>query len=483
MKPDQSLSLSLHAAPLSLSFLLGAGFAAAHTSNLSMMASYSGKGAPSNGSVYICNLPPGTDEDMLAEHFGTIGLLKKDRRTGRPKVWLYRDKVTDEPKGDATVTYEDPHAALAAVEWFNNKDFHGMTIGVFMAESKSKDDHSYSSVNHVADPSLESDFGGPEESARDLNEIGGRGRGRGDASGKAWQQEGDWQCPNTSCTNVNFAFRGVCNRCGSARPSGGFGGGAGAGGRGRGRGSHDSSGPGRAPGAQAGLFGPNDWPCPMCGNINWAKRLKCNICNTNKPGTNEGGVRGGRAGGYKELDEEEIEETRRRRREAEADDGELYDEFGNLKKKFRAKTQQSDAGQVLPGVGRAGWEVEELGIPNGCLLFVGNLVVVLANFFVKGTPMAWSLGPCFYGTVHDLPCFNFLTKGGVTEMEEKEAETGESKAARIENEIIEIGPAAEVETGIVGKIEKESMTTIARETMGETETVIRTGAGEFMKSL
>lgn len=27
--------------------------------------------------------------------------------------------------------------------------------------------------------------------------------------------------------------------------------------------------------------------------------------------------RGGRAGGYKELDEEEIEETRRRRREAE----------------------------------------------------------------------------------------------------------------------------------------------------------------------
>ncbi|KAB2021137.1 hypothetical protein ES319_D07G119200v1 [Gossypium barbadense] len=29
----------------------------------------------------------------------------------------------------------------------------------------------------------------------------------------------------------------------------------------------------------------------MCGNINWAKRMKCNICNTNKPGHNEGGVR------------------------------------------------------------------------------------------------------------------------------------------------------------------------------------------------
>lgn len=40
------------------------------------MASYVGKGAPSNGSIYICNLPYGTDENMLAEYFGTIGVLK-----------------------------------------------------------------------------------------------------------------------------------------------------------------------------------------------------------------------------------------------------------------------------------------------------------------------------------------------------------------------------------------------------------------------
>ncbi|CAF2042245.1 unnamed protein product [Brassica napus] len=55
----------------------------------------------------------------------------------------------------------------------------------------------------------------------------------------------------------------------------------------------------------------------LCGNVNWAKRLKCNICNTNKPGQNECGVRGGRGGGYKELDEQELEETKRRRGEAE----------------------------------------------------------------------------------------------------------------------------------------------------------------------
>lgn len=91
-------------------------------------------------SIYVFNLPPGTDETMLAEHFGTIGLLKKDKQTGQPKIWFYRDKETDELKGDATVTYEDPHAALAAVEWFNNMDFHGSIVGVGIAESKSNYD-------------------------------------------------------------------------------------------------------------------------------------------------------------------------------------------------------------------------------------------------------------------------------------------------------------------------------------------------------
>ncbi|KAK8965865.1 hypothetical protein KSP40_PGU011871 [Platanthera guangdongensis] len=317
------------------------------------MTSYMG-GGPSNGSVYVCKLPPGTDENMLAEYFGTIGLLKKDKRSGRPKIWLYRDKVTNEPKGDGTITYEDPHAALAAVEWFNNKDFHGSTIEVYLAESKAKE--SVDQFNIVADPTISVDL----EVQDEINGSGGRGRGQIDALGKSWQQDGDWLCPNTSCSNVNFAFRGVCNRCGTARPAGAGGVGAGRGG-GRGRGGSETGGLGRTSAGPTGLFGPNDWSCPMCGNINWAKRLKCNICNTNKPGQNEGGVRGGRGGGYKELDEEEIEETRRRRKEAE-DDGEMYDEFGNLKKKYRAKAPQAEAAQPLPGAGRAGWDVEELGI-------------------------------------------------------------------------------------------------------------------------
>lgn len=55
---------------------------------------------------------------------------------------------------------------------------------------------------------------------------------------------------------MNFAFPGACNRCGTACPAGAPGGG----GRGKGRGGQDPGGVGHPGG---GLFGPNDWPCPM----------------------------------------------------------------------------------------------------------------------------------------------------------------------------------------------------------------------------
>ncbi|TYH77082.1 hypothetical protein ES332_D04G129100v1, partial [Gossypium tomentosum] len=209
---------------------------------------------PTNGSIYVSNLPKGTDESMLAEYFGSIGLLKISELVNL----MYGYKVTNELKGDATVTYEDPHAALAAVEWFNDKDFHESTIGVFMAESKS--------CNAGVDvPTTAVDGGGFEDDAtKDMDGV--------------VEGEGDWLCPNTSCSNINFSFHGAsCGR--------------GAGGCGRGRGAPYYAGHGRAVAVIGGLFGPNDWPCPMCGNINWAKRMKCNICNTNKPGHNEGGVR------------------------------------------------------------------------------------------------------------------------------------------------------------------------------------------------
>ena len=52
------------------------------------------------------------------------------------QVWLYRDKSTGVPKGDATFTYEDPPSAPAAVKWFNGQDYKGGKLTVVLAEKK-----------------------------------------------------------------------------------------------------------------------------------------------------------------------------------------------------------------------------------------------------------------------------------------------------------------------------------------------------------
>ena len=43
-----------------------------------------------------------------------------------PKVWMYKDKMTGELNGDATITYEDPFAAMSAPKWFDGKEFKGI---------------------------------------------------------------------------------------------------------------------------------------------------------------------------------------------------------------------------------------------------------------------------------------------------------------------------------------------------------------------
>lgn len=86
--------------------------------------------------IFVSGLPEDIDEDGLVQHFGSIGVIKTDKRTGKPKVWIYKDKNTGRPKGEATITYDDCETAKAAINWFNEKDFGGNTIKVEIATRK-----------------------------------------------------------------------------------------------------------------------------------------------------------------------------------------------------------------------------------------------------------------------------------------------------------------------------------------------------------
>ena len=45
--------------------------------------------------VYVSGLADDVTEEDLAAHFGSIGMLKEDKKRGKPKIWLYRDKATN----------------------------------------------------------------------------------------------------------------------------------------------------------------------------------------------------------------------------------------------------------------------------------------------------------------------------------------------------------------------------------------------------
>ena len=73
--------------------------------------------------IFIQNLPKSVTNQELEQNFGSIGIIKNDKKTNAPKIWIYKDRNTGEGKGEATVTYDDEAAATAAIEWFNSKYF------------------------------------------------------------------------------------------------------------------------------------------------------------------------------------------------------------------------------------------------------------------------------------------------------------------------------------------------------------------------
>lgn len=79
-------------------------------------------------------------------------------------------------------------------------------------------------------------------------------------------------------------------------------------------------------------FSADDWQCSKCGNVNWARRQQCNMCNAPKFGEIE--ERTGYGGGYNDRGVVEYKERR--------DDDDEYDEFGRRRKKRKVENRSDD---------------------------------------------------------------------------------------------------------------------------------------------
>lgn len=151
---------------------------------------------------------------------------------------------------------------------------------------------------------------------------------RTNMSGKSFRvSDGDWICPDKKCGNVNFARRTSCNRCGREKTTEAKM--MKAGGTEIGKTLAEKS---------RGLFSANDWQCKTCGNVNWARRSECNMCNTPKYAKLE--ERTGYGGGFNERENLVYNER-------EESDGE-YDEFGRIKKKYRGKSKKDSEKKEEP---------------------------------------------------------------------------------------------------------------------------------------
>ncbi|KAH8042190.1 hypothetical protein HPB51_021274 [Rhipicephalus microplus] len=159
--------------------------------------------------IFVSNLPEDVGEIQLAEHFGAIGLIKIDKKTGKNKIWIYKDKITGKGKGEATITYDDPPTANSAITWFHGKEFMGGKINVELAQRKTPFGGFGGGMGGRGGP--RGGRGGPRGGG---GPGGGRGGGPDNGMGG---RDGDWKCPNPACGNNNFSWRVQCNRCSAPR--------------------------------------------------------------------------------------------------------------------------------------------------------------------------------------------------------------------------------------------------------------------------
>ena len=120
--------------------------------------------------IFVENLPVTAKIPEIQKYFSSVGQIKTDRLTKKPRIWLYHDKQTNTPTGECTITYQDNNAQLLALQTFDGQYYEGSPIRVTPSIVK----------GHMAKPP-------PRDASRGRGgpRGGGRGgpRGRGDRGG------------------------------------------------------------------------------------------------------------------------------------------------------------------------------------------------------------------------------------------------------------------------------------------------------------
>ncbi|KAL3053200.1 hypothetical protein OYC64_005689 [Pagothenia borchgrevinki] len=86
-----------------------------------------------NNTIFVQGLGDDYTVESVADFFKQIGIIKINKKTGLPMINLYTDRETGKLKGEATVSFDDPPSAKAAIDWFDGKDFNENPIKVSFA--------------------------------------------------------------------------------------------------------------------------------------------------------------------------------------------------------------------------------------------------------------------------------------------------------------------------------------------------------------
>lgn len=177
-----------------------------------------------------------TKNDIIT-FFGKIGHIKVDERTLKPKIYVYKNKLTGRSRGKATITYTSAYSAQAAIHFLDGSKFLGQTLSVLPAYRSIRPGHGVC-YGYAQDPAIQQ----PRQQ-------------------KKWKPAIDnWVCQ--LCQNSNFVWRLNCNRCRVSKS--------------------EAIVPSTDNLASSWRSYKYDWTCGHCFNINFWYREECNRCHAVK---------------------------------------------------------------------------------------------------------------------------------------------------------------------------------------------------------